>query len=119
MLGISTESKYKGEPNMAFKSPNDLANSFTGKKFAYANKLEDINNVLNKFSDDEIDLEDGYYLYPNKRKVYGDERDYNVEFDVSNGNDIIDTLGVYGLDFDEDYQRQLEEIINNHRGGRR
>lgn len=115
---------------MAFKNPVQLAKSLENKPsfvFDYPDSLEEINGVLDPKNQagystfDDIELGDGYTLTPNKRIVYGDDQDYNIEFDVFDENkDIIDTLGVYGLDFDEDYQSQLQEIIRNHKmqGGR-
>ena len=102
------------------KTPLELANKISNPQFVfdYSNSLEEINNTLKNKSDyfDEIDLGDGYILSPERRKVYGNGQDYNVEFNIINGDDLIDTLGVYGKKFDEDYQRQLQEIIRNHKG---
>lgn len=101
-------------------SPKELANQMSQQKFVfdYPNSLDEINNTLKNKSDyfDDIDLGDGYILTPQRRSVYGNDQDYNVEFDIINGDDLVDTLGVYGKKFDEDYQRQLQEIIRNHRG---
>ena len=102
---------------MAYKDPRELSKELIKNKFVfdYPDSLDQINDILNDGYLDEVDLGDGYKLFPNKRKVYGRGLDYNVEFDITNGDDIIDTLGVYGRNFDEDYQSQLQDIIRKHK----
>lgn len=108
--------------NMAYKSISEIP-AIQKQKFVfdYPDSLEEINDALKTRGDyfDDIDLGDGYVLTPYRNKVYGNGQDYNVEFDIINGDDIVDTLGVYGRKFDEDYQNQLQEIIRNHKNTRR
>lgn len=105
---------------MAFKSINEIPELQKPKfVFDYPDSLEEINGALKTKGNvfDNIDLGDGYTLAPFRNKVYGNGQDFNVEFDIINGDDIVDTLGVYGRNFDEDYQNQLQEIIRKHKNG--
>lgn len=77
--------------------------------------VDEINDYIESNYEGEIDLENGLTIsVENAPKIYGDDRDYNKIISVSTDDKAVDEIGIYGTEFDEEYQKEIESIISSY-----
>lgn len=93
----------------------DGGNGNTQKFSLSPDHIEEINDALQNPREQEIDLGDGLSLYIHKPRGYrSPEEAANATIDIidNNHNSIIGTMDIFGTELDEDYQKELADMIN-------